>query len=167
MALGHHRPVRILMPDFKEVIVVPSGVGLWPSARDLRSGPATGRAVLLSGPDYRLLGTWRWSGRGRRCRRRCRRTSHVRRRLLVRPGITGLWQVSPAAPTCPGTTACAWTSTTWRRRASARIPSLPGCAPGVACIAGRHGAAGPLPVPRGGQRRKALPAGGLPHRAEP
>jgi hypothetical protein len=63
------------MPDFKEVIVVPSGVGLWPSARDLRSGPATGRAVLLSGPDSRLLGTWRWSGRGRRCRRRCRRTN--------------------------------------------------------------------------------------------
>ncbi len=43
----------------------------------------------------RRAATCRWSGRGRRCRARSTQYGDdVRRRLLVRPGLTGLWQIS-------------------------------------------------------------------------
>ena len=45
--------------------------------------------------NVRRAATCPWSGRARRCPREVERYGDdVRRRLLVKPGITGLWQVT-------------------------------------------------------------------------
>lgn len=87
--------------------------------------------------------------------------TRTRGRLLVRPGLPGCGR-SPGARTCPGTTRCAWTCSTWssgrwsRTSSSWSAPSAPS-APWSRAAAPTDAAAR-SPAPQPAQPRRAQPS---------